>query len=261
MKSLKIAAVLIAASCTPAAADGPGGPWERTPVETPRFSWSGFMFGAGISVRKRTDTTTTTVTDGYTRTCVSGGSGHSDQKCQVSSHDWENSPEIQALRDVNSPWNKSGLRNDGVPGEIVRYDNAGYSGIWLNDQPSFTYTIEESQDPGGSRGASLGTAEEILRDLVTLDEDEELTGSIHLRRLWDTGSLVFGAELGHNGSEAYVEGQVGISAGRVLPYIGGGSAGASIGLDLALGHSFVVGGRANFRDEGTFPEVRAAIRF
>ncbi len=257
-----VAAVLVVSS--PALAGNPGSPWDRPPVAEPPapvLSWGGFYAGVGATTQKKSTTTTEYEPDGYTRTCDSGGSGHSDQKCQVSQHDWDTSPEIQALRDVRSPWNKSGLRNDGTPGEIVRYDNAGYPGIWLNDQQSFSYTTTSDADPSGSRGATLGAAEQVLTEIFTLDEDEEFTANAFAGyRMVSQSGLAGGLEFGTVGG---AEIQGGFSKGRWFNYVGYNSDEEfTAGADVLMGRqgNWFVGGKFANGDHARF-EGRIGISF
>lgn len=255
MKKYLYATALVALS-SPALAGGLDNPWERPPlIEPPQSSWTGLYVGAGVTVHTRRTTTVTEVPEGYEKSCVSGGSGHSDQKCQITAYDWNNSPEVRGLREVSSPWNKPGLRADGDPGEVVRY-MSGYSGIWLNDQPSFTFTSDNPDQPGGSRGATQSVSQ-VFTDLITIDETEQVTATGFVRYLHDAGAIVFGVEAGHNGMDLYGEGQVGVDMGNLLTYAGYGTEGASVGADVRVTEGLFVG--AKYADGR--PEARIMVRF
>ncbi len=238
------------------------GTYDPPVMAPPSHNWTGLTFGGGITKRKSTTTITERVPDGYERTCLSGGSGHGDQKCRVSKEDYD---QID-LREVSSPWNKNGLRNDGQPGEIVKY-RAGYYGVWLNDQPSYTFQTDSINDPGGSRGASLSDVTQMFVDTFTLAEDEEVSGTVFARYLHDFGAgggFVLGGEAGYLvGDSAYGEALAGIAGERLFLYGGYGTNGATAGIDLRIGQGSTTAGLkvTEFGDGEYRPEFRVAFGF
>ena len=278
-------------------------PWVEPEVTAPATpTWTGAYAGLAVgrtSVETTRTTQNTVVRAGerqrlietdptYLRECRFSGS-HNGQKCTVSSEDWMGSPEIQALDEVNNPWNVDGYRRDGVPGDLARYQS-GYNGVWGNDNSAFQYTTSQgdSGDPErGNRGADNVLIETIrnfttedftvtVRDTVdgteTVTREQTAYGAFAGYR-HDFGTLVGGGEIGMLGDLVSAQATLGIDAGRALPYLfaGAGSydgdngAVYGLGVDIAIGERWMVGVQQTFGDfyetTLTATSLRAGIRF
>jgi hypothetical protein len=143
----------------------------------------------------------------------------------------------------------------------------------MND--SLTFSFSSTNGGAGptnpTKPSSNVMIAERLLEFATIDEDESVTVTGHVRYLHDFGSLVAGVEAGHAGV-GYIEGQIGFDLGRVLAYtaLGVNEDGNqyAVGLDVAVGaqRDWLIGARYVSQDDGfggTYerPEIRVSYRF
>lgn len=270
IKKISIAMALSVGLALSANAGNPTNAGLVDPVVTPpsaTFSWTGPYAGVSYGKSQHTRTYEREMVrhwdedilhrdveeweEHYYR-CV-GKEGHFGRKCKVGG--FEDAKEIQSLDLVNNPWRNS-------PQSTVRYD-AGYGpAVWLGGQSTLDFTLPDQRDLPLASGKwaqleYLGYEQfenvtewtETIQHSETYTEQYEVThndttigGFVGYRMaLWDT-PVIGGVEANYFRAQdlgdefAQVEAQVGVSLGRVLPYVAAGTNGLKVvGTDIALG--------------------------
>lgn len=156
--------------------------------------------------------------------CKSPGivGSHGSYKCKFDDKDgaftssvWGSSPEIQALRLTDEPWNDDDLERTGNPlgrtadAEVVRYSEPNYNGIWLNGEDfEFTYNYRE---------VNLGPVQTGFETFTEENTEETYGAFVGYRH--QVGQAVFGLEGAVHGELTSLEAQLGLAAGPLLPYV------------------------------------------
>lgn len=197
------------------------------------------------------------------------GASHSAYKCRFNGTGafapevWAESREIQALNNVNSPWNDPNYRRSAIGGPSedarrpVRYSTNSYDGIWMNAfDYAFTYNyrmVSTGMVQTGTEQVSQGIQQvgtETIEHSVS-SSSNNFGGFLGYRH--DFGRFVPGIEATIAEDMKTLEASAGFDLDRALAYafVGGGhyddkiGSGSGtvygVGTDIKLGDRWLVG--------------------